>query len=744
MANIDWSAHHESGEVATVDGGDWTTVHTEDTTTICGSTESAAFGDYGLKFYVDSDKYNASWVRYSGLPGYSENDTIHCAFYFKLGSNWTWSDGDSTYFARIGHDVGSPYDGSLAVWLTHSTKKMYMYFYPGERGIQCDTEIELDTWYHFECALPLHTGGTAIMSGWLDGSLDGETTVDNSYVDGNTWGEIILFRRFERTLTGASEIHFDAVRVGNDGMIGAYTTAYEWDWDNTGPPVYTASSSELRIDANADGGYAFLDSLNESERSSITAFTTDDSTAKYAVEVTNDDGNALRGYIYTGQSESFGPELLLNAAMTGWTEEGPDPAGDLIDWDESEINNSTRLLSKDTVIYNTAGTGVESAKMVTVNNTGLTSTYIRCHPPAWEHTANAWYQGSVYKKISYLSGHTTSRITVTFGAAWPYIENNFTYTGNTGFTKCSYEGAARPGESRLRTYLNVNTTSAATVHWDDPSTKRLLTSNGVAICSAVTGSEDLTGNWEYIEDGWETHETPLVVRVYLMPLSYAIPPPAYFFVSNQSYSTDQSFATSAETCLVLLNNTFDNCRCTITGAGDVRIESLQMNTMMTDALNINVSGSVDIFGMSIDGTGSKGSHQTIGATGNALTINGAETGTISDIYVKEFRGAGIYCAPSGSSTISGLSFSDIRVWDSGGAMHLINVSGCSVNDVISYESNFPSSTEHASGMTGHPSIIDEVDTASPRPAGTTTITNVNESVNAFIRTGFDSPDPWPP
>jgi len=518
MAKIDWSAHHESGEVLISSGGDWTAAYDEGgTTEITCDADAAAFGSQGLKFYIDSDKYNVGWVQYSGLPSYTEGDIVHVSFYFKLDANFTWSDGDATYLVRFGHDVDNPYDGLAYVWVTHSQEKLYIYYTPGERGVQCNTTIELDKWYHVELEISLATSG-AVMSCYVNGVLDGQTTGFDyaSYVEGNDWSELTVFRRFERTLDGESAVYFDAIRVGNDGMIGEYPTPI--NFNNPGRALHTISDSNWYLDRGTDEEYSFLDSSNKSNRELIRSYVSDSST--YAVIVSDGTGE-LWGYIKGVQTETLGDEVLTDPGFEDWAEVGPtDPAGDLEEWEENNINETTRQLSRSNTTLAPGTTGSWAAKIEHIDNTvDPQASRVRETVGSGRTTIGGRYRMVFRYNIISLEddfGNQAVWLVCFTNASWAIIKR-ITLTSATDGWETSIVGATVQQSVVYPGVEVISSTEDGVVYVDDWSLKRILASNGVSICSRPDGSGE--GAWNAVDQGGTFDPNAETITVSIYPIT---------------------------------------------------------------------------------------------------------------------------------------------------------------------------------------------------------------------------------
>jgi len=531
MANVDWSAHFESGNALKSDDppGEWDDFYQPFTSlgSYSINTLSAVFGNYGCKMYVEQDGFvNNYLVSTADTFSYGVGDVVHVAFYLRFNSGeWDPNTDDHCVLLAVGReDMGSVYAFYINEWANGSSTIRLGGHAPQYQAINSVTTIGFDKTYHIEGEILRDNPGYFKL--YINGKLDAEDlSADIGDVD--PWTAVRLEIDPDSSQTGATAYHIDAIRIGNDGMIGPYAPSGEFDWDNPGPAIYTNTDSSFYADVGMDGGHAFLDSTDASIRALLHSF----AEGSYAVEVINDDGNYVRGYICNTQSESLGPEIVRDGSFAQWNSDGPDPAGDLTEWEEVEgsVNTTSRTIEKDTVVYNTSGPGTESLKITASGNDGSTDIRIDQDSMSWPDThdiiPNAWYRHSWW--LYPASGISAStRFRIIFGGGYNYKETYATAT-TTGFEQYLIEGGFRRDERRGDIRIDALDTVDAVVYLDDFSTKRIESSNGVSICSYRGYGGIGEGYWEeidggkYWESGWQTREVPYAVRVYLLPVDHA-------------------------------------------------------------------------------------------------------------------------------------------------------------------------------------------------------------------------------
>jgi len=218
------------------------------------------------------------------------------------------------------------------------------------------------------------------------------------------------------------------------------------------------------------------------------------------------------------------------------------------------------------------------------------------------------------------------------------------------------------------------------------------------------------------------------------------------YVTDQTFTTKQTYSVTAGEHLYLKNLTFNACQCQISGEGDLTIEGIYIYGLGGGtAMVMNMSGSVQVSDVTIIGEGIKGARMSSSHQWSALTIRALHGGgPIQNIHTIDYPGNGILCEPTPTgNTISGITFIDTRATRCGGAMWLLNVTGCTVTNPLNIDSHYRESNLHFSGTVGHQSIIDEQATGpGNRPKGDTVFSGVREYESSrYKRTGIKDTTP---
>jgi len=226
MAKVDWESHFESGNLLTADdpAGEWAT-WSDDGSSIDYEIDPSydLVGETnGLRIYVPTDAWTTLALTSPNIVNYNTDDTVHISLYFRLPSEWEDPVGENYYLIRVGPSNFSTFWG---IAINPDMVLLGTGHAPSWRTITGTTTLQKETTYYVE--LVVERTDTADILLYLNGELEASRYGDTDINDGIAWTHIRLASRFDPARTGGSGIYYDAIRLGNDGMIGEYFVSSE-------------------------------------------------------------------------------------------------------------------------------------------------------------------------------------------------------------------------------------------------------------------------------------------------------------------------------------------------------------------------------------------------------------------------------------------------------------------------------------------------------------------------------------